>query len=119
LISTLRPAPSPTGALQQTEAIWLPMSATGHRSTLVPAQNLFDHAALRRFDKGHHGHLAPTLRTGQWVHFVHSLDQHRPTLTTATWRRFRRVDRAHPALEIAAKATKILDLLMGNRSREE
>ena len=50
-------------------------------STLVPAQNLFDHVALRRFDKGHR---TSTFGARQEVDLVNPLDKHRPTLAVAT-----------------------------------
>ncbi|MGA2061022.1 MAG: hypothetical protein ABSG67_11115 [Thermoguttaceae bacterium] len=39
-------------------------------------QNLLDHLALRRFDKGDNLHPAATLRTSQGVHFIHTSDKH-------------------------------------------
>jgi len=38
---------------------------------------------VRRFDEADHLHLAATLGTTQWVHFIDSLDQHRPHLAAA------------------------------------
>ena len=57
--------------------------AADHRSALVPVEDLFDHVRLGRFDERHHRHLAAALGTTQGVHFIDTLDQHRPRLATA------------------------------------
>ena len=42
-------------------------------------QNALDHVCLATLDEADDLHLSTTGRTRQWIHFVHTLDQHRPS----------------------------------------